>query len=489
MRVAFVILSLLSLLSFAPNPASAQTSTGGGLLKFATRTVEAPWPGRRQAFVRQLTTSVTFTTSTGTRPTYNSPLLLTGGFVPDWVDDYNDVWLSNDNGRTWTLAAGVTADGESNNGAAAETSFPTAKNNGANFAVLPTTGAIVRISQDVYSTNNVVTWNPVTPGNYPYEQRNIPTLVATSRGTLIRAAGQDADGAFRNDVVISVDGGRNWRVATENAAWSARFVNTMLTIPSAIGGGKDITYVIAGRDEYDNSNDVWASSDSGVTWAMINPKAPFMTRASANGAVTRDGLLILAGGFADNDPGRSNTNVANDVWLSMDGGYTWGLCVLDADWDDRFQQAVVIDTDGHLLVMSGATGDVDASVVLNDVWRSLTSFHDLPTIARTCGLTVPSCGTGLKCWPGADTVVATDGSFVSCSACPTYSSSASNTNTTALIAALAAFVILFVVAAVAAGYLWNKWQASKAGGPASYAGTSFASADTAGLIGSDHQRL
>jgi len=124
--------------------------------------------------------------------------------------------------------------------------------------------------------------------------------------------------------------------------------------------------------------------------------------------------------------------------------------------------------------------------VLNDVWRSATSFHDLPAIARACGLTVPSCGTGLKCWPGADTVVATDGSFVSCSACPEYSPSSSTTSTTALIAALAVFVILFVLAAVAAGYMWNKMQQAAKGGAAAYSGSSFANADTNSLIGGSH---
>ena len=234
----------------------------------------------------------------------------------------------------------------------------------------------------------------------------------------------------------------------------------------------------------------WASSDSGKSWVVISGQAPFMTRASANGAVTKDGLLILAGGFADDDVGQSNTAVANDVWLSMNGGYTWGRCVLDADWDDRFQQAVTIDANGYLLILSGATGPVEASYVLNDVWRSMTSFHDLPGIARACGLTVPACGTGLKCWPGAGTVVATDGSFVSCSACPDSGvASSSTTNTTALIAALAVFVILFVAAAASAGFFFNKLQQSNKGGPASFGGASFASGDTTGLISSDHRHL
>ena len=309
MRVAYALLGLLSLLSVAPLPT---LGLGADLLKFELVTSAAQFPGRRQAFVRQLTGTVSFTSATG-RPSYTNPLALMGGFVPDWSDDFNDVWLSSDRGRTWAIAAGVTVDGESNNAASAQTSWPTTKNNGASFALMPTTGAIVRVSQEVYTSSNVQRWTEVAQGSYPYEQRNIPTLVATSRGVLIRASGQDADGAFRNDVLTSTDGGKNWRVATEQARWSARFVPTMLTMPSSIDGGKDITYIMAGRDTADNYNDVWASSDDGKTWVAVSGAGPFMPRGSANGAVTKDGLLILAGGYADDAVGAFNIDVANDV--------------------------------------------------------------------------------------------------------------------------------------------------------------------------------
>ena len=164
-------------------------------------------------------------------------------------------WLSQDGGVNWVLASGVTVDGDGDGTPAALSSFPTEKNNGANFALMPSTGAIVRLSQEVYLTSNVVTWRPQTLGNY--ELRNLPTLVATSTGTLIRAAGQVISTLeFQNDVITSTDSGRTWLVATEKAAWTARFVNTMLTIPSSIDGGRDITYVIAGRNMIDNFNDV-----------------------------------------------------------------------------------------------------------------------------------------------------------------------------------------------------------------------------------------
>ena len=379
MRVSFVLLSVfLTLLSYTPAPTAA---LGADLLKFSVWTAEAPWPGRRQAWVKQLTGSVTFRASvaggTVRSLTYNNPMVLMGGFTPEWAEDYNDVWMSSDNGKNWVLAAGTTVDGDS----AEVESFTTDKNNGGSFALLPS-GLIVRASTDVFSSTNGVTWRPVTQGSLEYEQRNLPTLVATSRGVLIRAAGQDSSTfEWRNDVIYSSDSGKNWRVANESAAWSARFVNTMLTMNSAIGGGKDITYVIAGRDNLDNYNDVWASSDDGRSWIPITAQAPFMTRSSAAGLVTKDGLMILTGGFADEDLGAFNTAISNDVWLSMNGGYSWGRCILDAEWEDRFQQATVLTSDGYLLVMSGASGSVDSSYVTNDVWRSTTSFHDLPAIA------------------------------------------------------------------------------------------------------------
>ena len=90
------------------------------------------------------------------------------------------------------------------------------------------------------------------------------------------------------------------------------------------------------------------------------------------------------------------------------------------------------------------------------------SFHDLQSVSSMCKLEVPVCAnldpsdpqphTGLRCWPGAATVFATDGSFVSCSACvhpSLYSAPASEGGGGAaamsVVYALVAFVGLFVL--------------------------------------------
>ena len=80
MRVAFVLLSLLSLLCLAPTPSSG---LGADLLKFRQLTAAAPWPGRRQAWVRQLSSTVSFN-SRGSNLRWTNPLALMGGFVPEW---------------------------------------------------------------------------------------------------------------------------------------------------------------------------------------------------------------------------------------------------------------------------------------------------------------------------------------------------------------------------------------------------------------------
>ena len=225
-------------------------------------------------------------------------------------------------------------------------------------------------------------------------------------------------------------------------------------------------YVIAGQASHDNLNDVWASSDEGRTWAAINRAGPFPQRHLANGVATRDGLLVIAAGFADETAGFAPSTLAsiqNDVWVSANGGYSWGRCVQDAEWDDRYLPMVAIDSQGYLIVGSGVQFNAGQFKVFNDVWRSTMSFDDVATVAEACGVEIPACGVGLRCWPGAETVVATDGSFVSCAACPHPSlrqpvASTSSTSVTTIV--MVAFILVSVALLAALVWLWRKAQAA-----------------------------
>ena len=87
------------------------------------------------------------------------------------------------------------------------------------------------------------------------------------------------------------------------------------------------------------------------------------------------------------------------------------------------------------------------------MWKSSISFHDIDAVSRTCNIAVPPCGVGLKCFPDSDTVVAADGSYVSCAACPHPKAvaAAAADSSSASSVVLAGFLVLFVVLFVLAG--------------------------------------
>ena len=85
--VALLLSSLLLLSADAANltlgASSPSLGAVGDLLRFSLQTMQAPWPGRRMAIVRQLPGSVTFRTSdAGRSMSLSNPMMLVGGFDP-----------------------------------------------------------------------------------------------------------------------------------------------------------------------------------------------------------------------------------------------------------------------------------------------------------------------------------------------------------------------------------------------------------------------
>ena len=141
----------------------------------------------------------------------------------------------------------------------------------------------------------------------------------------------------------------------------------------------------------------------------------------------------------------------------------------DAEWDDRYLQMTYLDNSGQLYIAGGALYDVGRFTMYQDVWRSTISFHDLPAVERACGITIPACGTGLRCWPGPGTMKSTDGTYVSCEACPAPDAAAashsmvSSTAYNTVLAFMIIFLIMTLVAAPTAVVLLRKLQATRAG--------------------------
>jgi len=141
---------------------------------------------------------------------------------------------------------------------------------------------------------------------------------------------------------------------------------------------------------------VWVSSTMGTRWSLITDKAPWAERDNLNGEVTADGIIVFTAGY-------NNREAMNDVWISADGGYSWGNCLAEASFSDRRWQMTALDGQGFLYVAGGEEylgGNTWAAV--NDVWKSTFSIKadQYVKLQKACNIVWPQCTTGLSCWPG-----------------------------------------------------------------------------------------
>ena len=112
-----------------------------------------------------------------------------------------------------------------------------------------------------------------------------------------------------NEVWRSSDGGLTW----DQVADAAKRFSPARSAHSSVVLGEDI-YVIAGSSTT-NQRDVWKSSDRGVSWSPATTNAAFSARRLTTAGVL-NGAIYLMGGFTGTQP------YLNDVWRSNDG-VTW----------------------------------------------------------------------------------------------------------------------------------------------------------------------
>ena len=227
-----------------------------------------------------------------------------------------------------------------------------------------------------------------------------------------------------NDVWRSSNYGSTWVRQTSAAPWAARFETLTFATRMPVSprtdllyviGGAQPNYMLGGSDTY--YNDVWASSDYGVTWALITSSAPWEGRWGHSGLVTRDGAIVFFGGAVRDDLYEEPNNYAfyGDIWASFDGGYTWNECTARTIPYNRTESAVVLDEAGHLLMAAGYSiqepRPAQAQPFLewhDDVIRSTFSLEQAEDgsfdggrqLAAACGYRYPQSGIiGLQQWP------------------------------------------------------------------------------------------
>lgn len=153
-------------------------------------------------------------------------------------------------------------------------------------------------------------------------------------------------------------------------------------------GGRDIHYALGGSliqpdyGEYD-LKDLWASSDSGQSWApiMYNPVWDVETRYTSL-AITRLGVMVVS-------VNRGQIGLGSTLFVSLEGGRSWGVCTFNASYGPRNGGVMFFDAEGYLYMMGGYT---DWEV--QDAWRSEISFNDLEAVAEKCQVWASNQGIG-----------------------------------------------------------------------------------------------
>lgn len=147
----------------------------------------------------------------------------------------------------------------------------------------------------------------------------------------------------------------SWRQLSSGAPWTKRSDPQLALLG-------DRLLLLGGHQNNDYYNDVWSSSDGGITWTELAP-APWAPRSYHTAKVWK-GKLYLAGGH-DAD------TWYNDVWSTEDGE-NWECVTSSAAWAPR--AAFALQPFGlWIFVMGGSDGllaPLGNGTLFNDVWAS-----------------------------------------------------------------------------------------------------------------------
>jgi len=281
----------------------------------------------------------------------------------------NDVWRSTDNGVSWTQV---------NNSAGwlgrfGHTSVVTP--NGSIVLMGGDIGLVNGFENDVWrSTDNGASWTQVT-SSARWSGRYGHTSVIMPDGSIVLMGGY-SDGFFKNDVWRLTNYGVTWTQMTASAGWSARSFQSSIVAPDGS------IVVMGGRYPTGEMNDVWRSKDYGTTWTQVTNNAEWTARSFQSTVVMPDSSIVLMGGLD------SHGIYLNDVWRSTDYGVTWTQMTASAGWSPRSFHSSVVMPDGSIVLMGGDTSALPLGFK-NDVWR----FMPAGSTAQNPSHTYTSAGT------------------------------------------------------------------------------------------------
>ena len=307
------------------------------------------------------------------------------------------------------------------------------------YAYIPGTNTQIGGSNDVWYSTDAITWTLQTQRSSFSPPRAWTSCDIDDHGEFMwimgglvpPPVGSQQPARLLNDVWRGTSKGRQWqRVDTDASGeeidpaghWAPRAEHSVL-LHHNTALKVDVLYVMGGWVTYDlrapqrvaTINDVWVSSDGGVSWKELTGYGTesvtsnmWPKRWGHSSFVTEKGVLLVAGGTDTKTGNQAQYVTYKDLWASFDGGYNWYPCKLPTNADFiRAEQSMQVTADQRLLLISGysfnngsqGTGRNDYS----DVYISNVSLADTATLINICGgeAAAPPRGTmGLSKWPG-----------------------------------------------------------------------------------------
>ena len=149
----------------------------------------------------------------------------------------------------------------------------------------------------------VYTQLTVSGGSPPAAHRFAACSIVNS--TFVWAGGQLSTALATNNVYTTLNG-ITWQLQT--GAFSARQLHSMTVV-------RGVLYLAGGVSGIVSNNEVWASSDAGITWSLITQTSVRKWAArNSHASTTFDGRIVIACGRND-----ATYTEFSDVWWSYDG--------------------------------------------------------------------------------------------------------------------------------------------------------------------------
>ena len=298
---------------------------------------------------------------------HNGSLFVMGGIKNDnsGIILLNDIWKSSDNGVTW---AEVEVEGVH---WSARFGFGAISHNGSLFVMGGGVNALGSVNiDDIWkSSDDGVTWERVNVAEGALALQRTSFSIISHKNNLYIAGGLEvvprSDGRFMvtyfDDIWKSSDDGVTWSnvVLPDSAPYIGR---------SSFGfvSHEDQLFIMGGRTGTSDGeggvlNDIWKSSDDGVTWTEIVGLNPPWSVRNGFGAVSYNGELVVVAGFND----WSGTVPFNDIYKSRDNGEFWSSFSVGEHWPARGSFGAIVHNDS-LFIFGGYDG---GSTYFNDVWE------------------------------------------------------------------------------------------------------------------------